>query len=113
VRNLIIALVLVIIGQIGAYFQLQSQFIWPWAKNNIFVVALAGVPISVILIWFTHYCSLYFGGQVWPGRLIGFSVGAIIFALLSHFVMHEPFSTKTLICLGLAFCILMVQIFWK
>ena len=112
-RNLIIALVLVIIGQIGAYFQLQSQFIWPWAKNNIFIVALAGVPISVILIWFTHYCSLYFGGQVWPGRLIGFSVGAIIFALLSHFVMHESFSTKTLICLGLAFCIMIVQLFWK
>jgi peptidoglycan/LPS O-acetylase OafA/YrhL len=113
VRNLLIALVLVTIAQIAAYFQLQSQFIWTWAKNNTIIMAFAGVPISVLLIWFSHYCSIYFEGQVWPGRLIGFSVGAIVFAFLSHYVMHEPFSTKTLICLGLAFCILMVQIFWK
>ena len=112
-RNLIIALVLVFVAQIGAYFQLQSQFLSTWAKEHTFFMALAGVPISVLLIWFTHYCSLYFNGQVWPGRLIGFSVGAIIFALLSHFVLHEPFTTKTIICLGLAFLIFMVQIFVK
>lgn len=112
-RNFIIALILVIIAQVGAYFQLQSQFLWPWAKNNTIMMAFAGVPISILLIWFTHYCSIYFNGQIWPGRLIGFSVGAIVFALLSHFVMHEEFTTKTLVCLGLAFCILMVQIFWK
>ena len=112
-RNFIIALVLVTVAQVGAYFQLQSQFLWTWAKNNTIMMAFAGVPISILLIWFTKYCSIYFNGQIWPGRLIGFSVGAIVFALLSHFVMNEEFNTKTLICLGLALCILMVQIFWK
>lgn len=112
-RNLIIALLLVTLAQICAYFQLQSQFIWTWAKNNTIVMAFAGVPISMLLIWFTKYCSMYFDGQVWPGRLIGFSVGAIVFALLSYFVMNEQMTTKTIICLGLAFLILMVQMFWK
>jgi len=112
-RNFIIAMILVTVAQVGAYFQLQSQFLWTWAKNNTIMMAFAGVPISILLIWFTKYCSIYFNGQIWPGRLIGFSVGAIVFALLSHFVMNEEFNTKTLICLGLAFCILMVQIFWK
>jgi hypothetical protein len=54
-----------------------------------------------------------FDGQVWPGRLIGFAVGAIVFALLSHFIMDEPFSTKTITCLFLAGGILGIQIFWK
>ena len=62
-RNFIIALILVTIAQVGAYFQLQSQFMWTWAKNNTIMMAFAGVPISILLIWFTHYCSIYFNGQ--------------------------------------------------
>jgi len=45
--------------------------------------------------------------------LIGFAVGVIVFAVLSHFVMKEPFSLKTIICLVLASAILIIQIFWK
>lgn len=112
-RNLFLALILVFIAQIGAYFQLQSQFIWTWAKENPFMMALTGIPISLLLLKFTYYCSLYFEGQVWPGRLIGFSIGAIVFALLSHFVLHEQFTTKTIICLFLAFLILLVQVAFK
>ena len=112
-RDLVIALVLVFVAQVCAYFQMQSQFLSSWAKSHTIVMAFAGVPISVLLIWFTHYCSTYFNGEIWPGRLIGFSVGAIVFAFLSHFVMHETFTTKTMVCLGLASLILAVQIFWK
>ena len=109
-RNFIIALILIIVGQSLAYVQLQSQFFWTWAKNNTLLMSLTGVPISLILIYFTKYCALSFDGQVWPGRLIGFAVGAIVFALLSHFVMNEPFTTKTIICLILAGGILLVPV---
>lgn len=112
-RNFITALILIVIGQSLAYLQLQSQFFWTWAKNNTLLMSLTGVPISMILIYFTKYCALAFDGQVWPGRLIGFAVGAIVFALLSHFVMNEPFTTKTIVCLILAGGILMVQVLWK
>lgn len=112
-NKLIISILLVTVGQILAYFQLQGQFMSPWLKNNPLVVSIMGFPISYILIKFTEYCAASFDGQVWPGRLIGFSVGAIVFALLSHFIMKEEFSTKTLICLGLASLILLIQIFWK
>lgn len=40
-------------------------------------------------------CSIYFDGQVWPGRLIGFSVGVVVFAILSHYVMNSIFPMKT------------------
>jgi hypothetical protein len=112
-RNFIIALILIIIGQSLAYLQLQSQFFWTWAKNNVLIMSLMGFPISIILIYFTKYCALSFNGQVWPGRLIGFAVGAIVFALLSHFIVNEPFTPKTIVCLCLAVCILLIQVLWK
>lgn len=112
-NKLIISLLLVTIGQILAYFQLQGQFMSSWLKNNPFIVSLMGFPISYILIKFTEYSAESFNGQVWPGRLIGFSVGAVVFALLSHFIMKEELSIKTMICLGLASVILIIQIFWK
>jgi hypothetical protein len=76
-------------------------------------MSITGIPISILLIYFTKYCSLAFDGQVWPGRLIGFAVGAIVFAMLSHFIMNEPFTPKTIVCLCLAGAILGVQILWK
>lgn len=112
-KNFIIAIVIVTIAQSLAYLQLQSQFFWTWAKSHPLSVSLMGIPISILLIYFTKYCALAFDGETWPGRLIGFAVGAIVFALLSHFVMKEPMTTKTLVCLGLALGILLVQVLWK
>ena len=112
-RNLIISLFIITIAQSLAYLQLQSQFFWTWAKNHPILMSVMGVPISILLIYFTKYCALAFDGQVWPGRLIGFAVGAIVFALLSHFIMNETFSTKTIVCLILACIILIIQVAWK
>ena len=111
--NLIISFVLIFIAQILAYFQLQGQFMLPWIKKNPLIISLFGFPISYLLIKFTKYCSDAFDGEVWPGRLIGFAVGAIVFAALSHFIMKEEFTLKTIVSLGLASAILLIQIFWK
>ena len=112
-RNLIISLVIVTFAQLLAYLQTQSQFFWTWAKDHPLLMSITGIPISILLIYFTKYCSLAFDGQVWPGRLIGFAVGAIVFAMLSHFIMSEPFTPKTIVCLCLSGAILGVQILWK
>jgi hypothetical protein len=112
-RNLIIAFITIVMAQLLAYLQTQSQFFWTWSKNHPLLMSITGIPISILLIYFTKYCALSFDGQVWPGRLIGFAVGAIVFALLSHFIMNEPFSTKTIVCLCLAAGILLVQVLWK
>jgi hypothetical protein len=111
--NLIIAFILVFVAQVLAYFQLHGQFIWPWMKNNIFITSLLGFPISYLLIKYTKYCADGFDGEVWPGRIIGFAVGAIVFALMSHFIMKEAFTLKTIVSLCLASMILLIQIFWK
>jgi multidrug transporter EmrE-like cation transporter len=56
---------------------------------------------------------LAFGGQMWPSRLIGFSIGAMVFTYMSWAIFNEPLTMKTFVCLVLAFGILMVQLFWK
>lgn len=112
-RNFIIALVIVTFAQLLAYLQTQSQFFWTWSKEHPLLISITGIPISILLIYFTKYCALAFDGQVWPGRLIGFAVGAIVFALLSHLIMNEPFTPKTIVCLCLSAGILLIQMFWK
>ena len=112
-RELLISLVFVLVAQSLAYLQLQGQFFWQWSKEHPLLMSLFGLPISFLLIYFTKYCAIAFDGQVWPGRLIGFAVGAIVFAALSHFIMNEPFTTKTIVSLCLAAGILLIQVFWK
>lgn len=111
--TLLVSLMIVVVTQILAYLQLQSQFFWTWAKDHPILMSLLGFPISIGLIYFTKFCAVAFEGQTWPGRLIGFSVGAIVFALMSHYIMNEPFTLKTTTCLILAFLILLIQIFIK
>jgi hypothetical protein len=112
-NNLALAILLAVLSQVVIYFQLQSQFIFDWAKRNWLLLSLAGIPISIALNFYTQYCAAAFGGETWPGRLIGFALGAIVFALLSYFVMREPMTAKTITCLILATTILIIQIFWK
>jgi hypothetical protein len=112
-RDLLLSLVIVFFAQSFTYFQLQGQFIWKYFRENPYVIALAGYPISLLLIYFTRYSASAFGGETWPGRLIGFAVGATVFTVLSYLCLKEPMTTKTLVCLGLSIAILYIQIFWK
>ena len=55
----------------------------------------------------------HYGGEIWPSRLIGFSIGTIIFTVLSHFLFDEAISLKTGLCIALSASILLIQLFWK
>jgi hypothetical protein len=111
--NLLISLLLIILGHCIAYLQIQGQFIWPWAKSNPLILSLLGIPMSLLFIYFAKYNALAFDGQVWPGRIIQFCVGTIVFAVMSTAIMGESISTKTIVCLSLAMLILAIQMLWK
>ena len=112
-RNLLIALTCIVLGQSISFIQLQGQFINEWMKKNTWAAVLLGLPISWLLITFTKYCKEAFDGQIWPGRLIGFAIGAIVFWVMAHFIFNEEFTSKTVVCLTLAATILGIQLFWK
>ena len=112
-KYFLISIGFLILAQILTFFQLQSQFIWSWAKENPIIMSLLGIPTSYFFIMFTSYCVRYFDGLIWPGRLIGFSIGIVIFATLAYLVFNEGISVKTFVCLLLSMIILVIQLFWK
>jgi hypothetical protein len=111
--KLLIGFTLGLLAQIFTFVQLQGQFRWQWFKDHPYLVALMGIPISLLYLGSVKYLVDYFGGELWPSRLMGFSIGAIVFSYMAHFWFQEPFTLKTGICLFLAFCIMLIQLFWK
>lgn len=102
-----------ILAQIFTFVQLQGQFKYEWMRSNTFAMSLIGVPLSYLYILSVKHMVAHFDGNMWPSRLLGFSVGAIVFTFMSHWWFEEPFTAKTGVCLFLAFCIMMIQLFWK
>lgn len=102
-----------IIGQIGSYMQLQGSIKYGWTDKYLWLILTSSVPICYVYIKSVQLYVEGFGGEIWPSRLIGFAIGIFVFTFMSSVLFKEHLSTKTLVCLGLAFSILVVQLFWK
>ena len=113
VSNLLIGIFFGFLAQIATFYQLQGPMKYEWFKNHYWLTVLMGIPISMLFLFSVKNMVLAFGGQMWPSRLIGFSIGAMVFTYMSWAIFNEPLTMKTFVCLILAFGILMVQLFWK
>lgn len=102
-----------LIAQVLTFLQLQGQMKIEWFKNNTFLVACMGVPISLLFMYSVRNFVGAYDGQIWPSRLIGFGIGVVVFTAMSHYMFNEPLTSKTLTCLGLGVCIILIQILWK
>jgi multidrug transporter EmrE-like cation transporter len=102
-----------IAAQVLTFLQLQGQLKLEWFKNHPILVACFGVPISLLFMTSVKNFVSAYDGAIWPSRLIGFGIGVVVFTIMSHYMFREPLNTKTLICLGLGICIILVQLFWK
>lgn len=110
---ILLGLVLLIIAQCIAFIQIQGQFLYMYADKHPFIMALLGIPISYLFVKATAIFTLAFDGKIWPGRLIMFAIGMIVFSVLSSLLFKEHINTKTVVCLILALIIVILQIFWK
>ena len=113
VRSVIMGVGVFLFVHVLTWFQLNGQFFSEWFKNNNFILALFGIPISYLYIYGTKYCYEGFGGLVWPGRFIGFACGMVVFAVLASLVLGEGMTTKTYVSLTLATALVAVQVLWK
>ena len=113
IRATIIGVGIFLFVHVLTWFQLNGQFFNEWFKNNNFILALFGIPISYLYIYGTKYCYEGFGELIWPSRFIGFACGMIVFAILASSVMNEGLTVKTGVSLALATALVAVQVFWK
>ena len=109
-NKLLLSLLLVIVANIGTWFQFQGQF---WSNKMIYkspyYVMIVGALLSPIFWYATKFSYEHFG-QFWNIRLMGFGAGTIVFGLMTWILMNEVPTLKTVICLMLAAAIVMIQI---
>lgn len=110
--KIVYALTLCVLAQIVLFIQLQGQLVWKFPKENPYIMVLLGLPISWIFMRTTKILNEHFEAN-WPGRLIGFGIGVVIFTIMSWLIFKEHPDLKTTICLGLASLIVLIQIFGK
>lgn len=111
--NLLLGILYGIIAQILVFFQIQGTLKYTFLQNNQWIVLLSGVPITWLFVESVKYIYQWSDGQLWPGRLIGFSIGIVVFTIMSILLFGEGINAKTSICLILSIAILLIQIFWK
>jgi hypothetical protein len=112
--NLLIGLILMLGAQTITWYATNGQFIWPTFKDHPLLVSIILGTISCYMfVMSTKYCSIYFDKQVWPIRLLSFSMGIGSFSFLTWYYMNQGFNLKSVISLLLTVCIVCIQVFWK
>jgi hypothetical protein len=111
--NIIYGILFGLLGQIGSYLQLQGAMKLGWFPKYFWPVLIMSIPLSWFYIKSVEYFVAAFDGQLWPSRLIGFGLGIVVFSIMSHYLFKEPFSPKTIVCIGLGITIIGIQILWK
>ena len=102
------ALFLSIIGNTIAWFHMNAQFKWDWAKSFWWVL-LGGIPISFAFFYSTKYFYEYFNSY-WSVRPIGFGIATIIFGVMTTLVLGEIPNQRIIVSLILAALILYINI---
>lgn len=102
-----------ILAQILTFAQLQSQFKYEWAKENMVLMSLLGIPVSYLYIISVQNLVSYYDSNLWPSRIVGFGIGVLVYTGMTWLWFREPVTIKTGVCLVLALVVILVQIYWK
>ena len=102
------------VAQILVWFQIYAPVKIEWFKDKgSWFPYITAIPISFMFIKGIGYIVSGTGGEMWPSRIIGFSLGILSFAFLTSYFNNEPVTLKTGVCIFLCICILGIQILWK
>ena len=107
-NKLALALIMSFLGNIIAWFHMNAQFRWEWAKSLPWVI-LGGIPISFLFFYSTRLYYEYYG-DYWSVRPIGFGIATLTFTTLTALVLHELPSQRIIISLILACVILYINL---
>lgn len=113
-KELLIITILFIAGNVLAWFQANSQFLWEWwYERPILTVFLYSIPTSLAFFYGWRYAVESLGGSLWAARMFAFGIATIIFGVMSYIFKGEGITAKTAVCLALSVLIICIQILWK
>ena len=111
-KYILLTLGIFLLNNVLIWYQLNSQLVWEWAKGykSMLLMSLLGVPISILFWYATKWGYIGFG-NLWAVRFMGFATSMLTFPIMTYFYLGEPMSLKTLLTLGLAIIIMIIQLF--
>jgi len=110
--KLFLGVFIFMLGQIGGWYQLNSQYVWKWWQDKPLMSAVVfGMPTSIAL-WYAWRIVADSSQPGWSARFIGSGTGFLVFPLLTWIYLGESmFTVKTILCLVLAVAIILIQIY--
>lgn len=110
-QNILLGIGYCILGQAMSFLQLQAGIKYNWYPKYLWISLLLSIPISWIYLKSVEYFIQAFNGDIFPSRILGFSIGIIIFTIMSSLLFGETLNTKNMICIILGLIIVYIQIF--
>lgn len=103
---------LFILAQAGAWMQHNLQFKYKNLTPEWWGWYVLGIPITWFFLTATKY-GVNGWGSLWANRFVGFSIGMILYAILTQHFFDETITPKILIQILLATSIILVEAFWR
>jgi len=111
--KLVIGVTILIFVYIIGWHQLYGQFINDFYKKYQYWLVLLSIPSTLLSIYSVRLISEYFDGKMWPNRILTFSIGIVMFTMLTQIYFNEKLNAKTLVLIGLSGLIVALQVLWK
>ncbi len=110
-KQIMITIILFFICNIMVWYQLNSQLVWKWAEGmkSMWLVALLGIPISLLFWWGTRIGYQGFG-TLWQTRLLAFAISMCTFPIMTWVHLGETITLKIGMSILLAILILLLQL---
>ena len=105
---LITALGMSFLGNVFAWFHMNAQFKWDWAKDFWWVI-VGGIPVSILFFYSTRLFYEYFG-EYWAVRPVGFGMATIVFFIMTGLILNEMPNQRIVVSLILACVILYINL---
>jgi len=112
-KALMVGMACGILAQVLSFIQLQVNVKMNLMDKYPVVILLSAIPIAWLHIIAVRSLATAFDGQMWPGRLIGFGVGIVVFTAMGMIFFGEGITVKNAVCVLLAFVIMAIQVFVK
>ena len=88
---------------------MNGQLKWEWWKENVWMVCLMGIPISLLMWLGTKWGYIGFG-SLWSVRFMAFASSMIPFPIMTYLLLGEPMTMKVIATICLAVVIMIIQI---
>ena len=108
---IILTILIFFINNIVIWYQLNGQLVWGFWKTwkGITLSLLMGIPITA-LFWYATKIGYQGFGNLWAVRFMGFATSMMTFPIMTWLYLGETISLKSMISLGLAIIIMLLQL---